>query len=463
MKLTSRVVVRSLIVMAVALASVSLLTYELVRVTGREDVDRLLRRESDQLVGGFVRALSDVTVDGPLDDPDLVGAARTALTIHPSGPQHVASITTGGSRVQATGGPDAVAALARGSTAPGQEPGSLRSIDSAAGPLRALDMAVTDATGSTIAVVTLLAPLEPSRDAATNALRRTLAAAAIALLVGGAVLVLVVRRSLRPLRELSATAADITPDTLTARVPVPETDDEVRQLATELNEMLQRLDDDDRTRRRYLAAISHEVRTPLTVAEGHLELLEREQIDPASAAATVRSELQRLHRVLDDLVDVARGVEEIDVRPGPIFLPDLFDALETRLAGSGLTDRVRLEPPLAVAFTGDQARIEQSVANLVHNAVDHNPPGTSVTITATATADSVSIAVTDDGTGIDPAILPHVREPFVTTRTTGRRRASGLGLTVVDSLTEAQHGALDLVSGPTGTVATLRYPVEPPS
>lgn len=464
MTLTTRVVVRSLTVMAIALASVAFLTYELVLVSGREDVDRFLRGESEQLLDSFTTALSDATGgDGSVGDPDLVRAARTALTIHPSGPQHVASITTGTVRVQATGGPDAVAALARGTAAPEQEPGRLRTIDTVAGPVRALDVAVTDASGSPIAVATLLAPLGPTREAATSALQRTLAGGAVALLVGGAVLTVVVRRSLRPLRELFVTAADITPDSLTARVAVPDTGDEVQQLATELNEMLQRLADDDRTRRRYLAAIAHEVRTPLTVAEGHLELLERHQIEPASAAATVRSELERLHRVFDDLIDVARGVDEIDIRPGPIFLPDLFEAIDARIGGSGLTDRVRLVPPPAVAFTGDQARIEQSVANLVNNAVDHNPPGTSVTITATATADTVTITVVDDGTGIDPTILPRVREPFVTTRTAGQRRASGLGLTVVDSLTEAQHGSLELTTGPTGTTASLTYPIESPS
>ncbi len=462
MTLTTRIVVRSLLVMALALATVSLLTYEFILVSGREDLDRFLRRESEQLLAGFVDAAAEnAGADDVLSTPEAIRTARAALTIHPSGPQHVAAITVDGTRVQANGGPPAAAALLRGDSAPARAPGTLRTIDTDIGPLRSLDVAVTDSAGNTVAVATLLAPLEPSRYAASNALSRTLFAGAIALLLAGALLTVVVRRSLRPLRDLSTTAAAITPDTLTARVAVPDTNDEVRQLAAELNEMLERLDDNDRTRRRYLAAISHEVRTPLTVAEGHLELLELDQIDASTAAATVRHELDRLRRVLDDLLSVARGTDEIDIRFGPIFLPDLFAAIATRLDALGLTERVRLAPPPSVAFTGDQARIEQSIANLIDNALDHNPPTTTVTVSAAAMPSSVALRVADTGTGIDPTILPNVREPFVTTRT-GRRRASGLGLTVVDSLTLAQGGTLDLATGPTGTTATLTYPIAAP-
>jgi two-component system, OmpR family, sensor kinase len=464
MKLTRRIVIRSLVVLALALLTVSALTYEFVRDSGRQDLDRFLRNESDQLIAGFIDAAADSAgADATLSAPEAARAARTALAVHPSGPQHVAVITVDGLRIQSSGGPPTIATLLRSDAVPAPEPGQLRTFDTDIGPIRMLELELTDRDGSAIALVTLVAPLDPSRYAATNALNRTLLAGAIALVLAGGLLTLMVRRSLQPLGALSTAAAAIHPDTLAARVPVPDTDDEVQQLATELNEMLERLNDNDRTRRRYLAAISHEVRTPLTVAEGHLELLENNQIDPATAAATVRQELDRLRRVLDDLLSVARSGDEIDIRPGPIFLPDLFAAIATRIEALGLTSRVRLDAPPAAAFTGDQARIEQSISNLISNAIDHNPPDTAVTISATATSETVSIAVIDNGTGIDPEILPKVREPFFSTRTSGQRRTSGLGLTVVDSLTEAQHGTLDLRSSPTGTTATLTYPTQPPA
>jgi two-component system, OmpR family, sensor kinase len=460
--LTTRLVARALLVMALALGGVSLLTYEFVRVSGRLDVDNVLRGETQQLGATLASEVTRAAgLDGILTPPEMERAARAALVVHPSGPRHVAAITVDGVRLQASGGPPRAAALLRGLDAPTPEPGRLRSTDTAVGPVRVLDTAVTDPSGTTLAIITVLAPLDPSRDAATGALVRTALASVIALVVGGAALALVMRRSLRPLRDLSTAAREITHDDLTARVPIPESGDEVEALARELNDMLDRIDEGDRTRLRYLAAISHEVRTPLTVAEGHLELLERQQVDPATAAATVRHELDRLSRILGDLLSVARRDDEIDIRPGPVFVPDLFAAISARINALGYTDRVRFDEPPPAAFTGDQARIEQSVLNLVQNSIDHNPPETSVTVAARAAEGSVAIEVTDDGTGIDPELLPKVLEPFVTSRPTGRRRASGLGLTVVDALTRAQHGRLDLVSSPAGTTATLTYPVDP--
>ena len=464
MKLTRRIVTRALLVMAVALGGVSVLTYELVRVSGRVDVDAFLAGEVELLGAALTDEVARAAgADGVLDAGESQAAARAALVVHPSGPRHVAAITVDGTRLQASGGPPRAAALFRGVEAPSVEPGRIRSIDTTAGPLRILETAVTDTSGNVIGVITVLSPLDPSRDAAMGALMRTALASVIALVLGGAALAIVVRRSLRPLLLVSSAASEISHDDLSARVPVPESGDEVESLALELNDMLERIDDGDRTRHRYLAAISHEVRTPLTVAEGHLELLERHHVDPVTAAATVRHELDRLGRILGDLLSVARRADGIDVRPGPVFLPDLFTDTSGRIDALGLTERVQFDPPPMVAFTGDQARIEQSLINLIQNSIDHNPAGTSVTVTARAVEESVIIDVVDDGAGIDPELLPNVLEPFVTSRPTGQRRTSGLGLTVVEALTRAQLGVLELASSPAGTVASLTYPINPPA
>ncbi len=115
-------------------------------------------------------------------------------------------------------------------------------------------------------------------------------------------------------------------------------------------------------------------------------------------------------------------------------------------------------PPAVLA--GDEARIEQSLTNLISNAIDHNPSETIVEIHARAHADdhTVRITVTDNGNGIDDELLPHVLEPFTTTRPAGRHRTTGLGLAVVDTLTRAQHGHVHIYTDPTGTAITLAYP-----
>jgi signal transduction histidine kinase len=451
--LTGRVVVRSLVVVALVIGGVAVLTYQLVRVSGRADVDRLLREEAallgDQLDAELPTAAG---LDGVLSPPEAARAARQALAVRPSSSRHVSLLTVGDVRLQSAGGPADVAALIRGSDAPVLDPGRIRSLDTAAGPVRVLDVAVVDEAGVSAVTVTVAAPLTPTRETAAAVLRRAAVAGSIGIACGAVALWLVVRQALRPLGEVSAAAKAIAPSDLAARVPVPATGDEVAELATELNEMLVRIEAADTNRSRYLAAISHEVRTPLAVAEGHLELL------GTPDAAVVRNELERLRRVLDDLMAVARGGDDIDVRSEPVFLPDLFDAVRTRLDALPYAGAVTVAAAPPIVLLGDQARIEQCLANLVANAVDHNPPGTHVTVAARGDDSTIALAVTDTGTGIDDDVLPHAFEPFVTTRPAGRGRTSGLGLSVVRALTEAQGGTARIEGGPTGTTATITFP-----
>ncbi|CAL9614935.1 Adaptive-response sensory-kinase SasA [Nocardiopsis dassonvillei] len=453
MNLTARVVLRALLVMALVIGGVALLTYEMVRVSGRADVDRLLREES-ALVGEAlgVRLPAAAGLDGVVSGPEAQRAARQALATRPSGARHVTLVSAGGVRLQSTGGPGAVATLMSGSDAPPVEPGTLRTVDSGAGPLRVMDAAVVDGDGAQVAVVTVAAPLEPSREAAGAVLASVGAAGAVGLAGGGLLLWAVVRRTLRPVREVSAAAKEVSPADLAARVPVPGSRDEIGELAGEINGMLDRIEAADADRRRYLAAISHEVRTPLAVAEGHLELLGGAEAD------VVRTELGRLRRVLEDLMAVARGGDEIDADRGPVFLPDLFDEVRSRAAALPAREAVAVEEPPPVVLLGDQARLEQCLANLVGNAVDHNPAGTRVTVSAHGSGEEVALVVADDGAGIDPEVLPRVFEPFVTTRAGGPGRIAGLGLAVVHSLVAAQGGRVEVDSGPAGTCVTITLP-----
>ncbi|MFY7066107.1 HAMP domain-containing sensor histidine kinase [Nocardiopsis changdeensis] len=453
MNLTARVVLRALLVMALVIGGVALLTYELVRVSGRADVDRLLQEEA-ALVGEALgnRLPEAAGIDGVVSGPEAQRAARQALATRPSGARHVTLVSAGGVRLQSTGGPGPVATLLSGPGAPPVEPGSLRTVDSGVGPLRVMDTAVVDGDGAQVAVVTVAAPLEPSRDAAGAVLASVGAAGAVGLAGGGLLLWAVVRRTLRPVREVSAAAKEVSPADLAARVPVPGTRDEIGELAGEINRMLDRIEGAEADRRRYLSVISHEVRTPLAVAEGHLELL------GGPEAQIVRAELVRLRRVLEDLMAVARGGDEIDAAREPVFLPDLFDEVRSRAGALPAREAVTVAEPPPEVLLGDQARLEQCLANLIGNAVDHTPEGTRVEVSAHGTGDGVALVVADDGPGIAPDVLPRVFEPFVTTRAGGGGRIAGLGLAVVRSLVAAQGGRVDLDSGPSGTSVTITLP-----
>jgi two-component system OmpR family sensor kinase len=199
------------------------------------------------------------------------------------------------------------------------------------------------------------------------------------------------------------------------------------------------------------------------VARGHLELLE--MLGPDSrktvvdTAGVAQQELDRLGRIFDDLTAINRGDTAAKTAREPVFVPDVLEALQLRTAGLDLNG-VTIEPAPPVVLIGDEDRMTQALLNLVMNAHTHTPPGTPITVDAVVEGDHLAFRVIDRGPGIEPALLPTVFDPFVTTKTKGAGRTSGLGLTVVKAVTEAQGGTVELSSGPRGTAVQLRFQLD---
>ncbi len=462
MTLTVRVVLRSLIVMALVLTAVAVLIFEIVTVWGRAETDRIARDEADRLVAIFTTEIEKSALSaGEFDQATLATDARQALASYAGGPLHLATISVGDSRLRSDTGPASLIALANSGRLPEPQPGLLRTVASAAGSLRTVDVPVQDESGNTLAVVSVLVPQAETRSATRIVLFGSIGAGLVGLVIGSIALPLVVRRSLKPLKDVTQAVEDISLADLSARVPVPDTGDEVAELATEFNRMIERIAEDEETRRRYLAAISHEVRTPLAIAEGHLEMWETlgpaEGQSASDMARTVQRELERLRRVLDDLLAVARGADDLAVRSEPVFLPDVIDALRSRITGLGHAD-IEIQAPPPDVVLGDQARIEQALLNLLKNAVEHNPEGTQVVLSTRVEGEHVVFTVADTGSGIAAELRPRVFEPFVTSRDSSADRIAGLGLAVVQSLTRAQGGTVSLDTSPAGTTIEIRLP-----
>jgi two-component system, OmpR family, sensor kinase len=458
-RLPTRLALVAVLVLGLTLAAVALLTYQLVRVSGRQSVDRALRRELAALVAGLP---GELPAGGNASTADLGLAAQRYLALHPGSDEHMLVIEVGGSRYTTREGPSDLVRLEQGNRLPDGEPGRLRTVDTPTGPVRMLTSAV-EADGQAVGTATVVGSLDDARSDASSALARVALAGAVGLVVGGTALTLVTRRALRPVSQLADAARATGGDDLSRRVPEPDRSDEPSVLAHEFNRMLDRIAADAEDRQRLLAAISHELRTPLAVARGHLEVFDG--TDSAELAAVLTTELDRMTRIVADLSVVAGGAAGgeggYDVQVGPVFVPDVLDDLRDRVAGLGLDGvTVGTAPPAVVA--ADEDRLAQSLLNLVLNATVHTPEGTHVRVTATAdgTGDGspVVLAVHDDGPGIDPSVRDRVFEPFVTTRPRrGEGRSTGLGLAVVKTLTEAQGGTVDLTTGDGGTTVALRF------
>jgi signal transduction histidine kinase len=295
--------------------------------------------------------------------------------------------------------------------------------------------------------------------------------------LGGTVLALLAglataQRAMRPIAQLTDAAREIerTRDP-TLRLPHPEADDEIEELARTLDGMLQSLDSArsetqamlDR-QREFVADASHELRTPLTSVLANLELLaeelEGEQAETAQAA--LRS-TRRMRRLVGDLLLLARADAN---RVQPHHPTDLADVLLEAASELGpMADDHELSiDARPVMVSGARDDLHRLTLNLVENAVRHTPPGTQVRAsTANENSDAV-LVVEDDGPGIPSELRDRVFERFVRGGRDGAR-GSGLGLAIVRAVAESHGGSVSLErpEAGTGTRLVIRIPVAAPS
>jgi signal transduction histidine kinase len=255
-----------------------------------------------------------------------------------------------------------------------------------------------------------------------------------------------------------------------SRVPNPGLGSEFDQLADTINELAQRLGDVEVTRRRLLADLAHEMRTPLASIEAHLEAVEDgvRRLD-AETLAVLHTGTQRLHRLADDINAVSRAEEgQLEIRPAATSSTALLTKAEAAARQAYRDKAVRLvvHAETTPDLWADPDRLGQVLGNLLDNALRHTPVGGTVTVTARMPeAGWVDLTVADTGTGIAPEVLPHIFERFYRAdpARASTEGGSGIGLTISRALVEAQGGSLTAMSdGPgQGSTFTVRLPVSP--
>lgn len=287
------------------------------------------------------------------------------------------------------------------------------------------------------------------------------AAAGLAgLVLASGVSLFLARAIARPVRRVAEAARRVA--TGGAPEPVPlEGPEELAALASSFNEMSEQLQRAREAERSFLLSVSHELKTPLTAIRGYAEALAEEAADPREAGEVLAAEAERLERLVQDLLDLARlGQRAFAVRREPVDLAAV--ALEAvrrhhrraRAFGVDLRSETA-EPAPALA---DPDRVLQVVSNLVENALRCTPRGGAVTVRARAG----EVAVADTGPGLEPEELPRAFERFFLHARYGRDRpvGSGLGLAVVKELTEAMGGTVAVESAPgRGSTFTVTLPL----
>lgn len=263
-----------------------------------------------------------------------------------------------------------------------------------------------------------------------------------ALLLVAMLIWLVVGRLLRPISWMRQTAERITETDISQRIPVRGNDD-LSALAVTVNGMLDRLESAVGAQRDLLDDVGHELRTPLTIVRGHLELMDA--ADPGDVTATralVLDELDRMRRMVDDLLTLARTEQPDFLVTEPVDVARLTD--ETLAKASGLGERRWVLEELADAeVTLDPQRIAQAWLQLAANAVQYSEPGTTVGMGSRLADGELRLWVRDEGVGIPDS----ERERVLSRKVMGRAgTGTGLGLAIVSSIVRAHGGWLDVQS-----------------
>jgi signal transduction histidine kinase len=314
-------------------------------------------------------------------------------------------------------------------------------------------------------VLVIARPLRETEETLTHLFRGLLVAGPVGLLLATLGGYLVAAAALRPVESMRRRASAISATTPGARLPVPPSRDEIRDLALTLNEMLARLEGALEHERRFVADASHELRTPLALLKAELELALRRPRSAEELRAAVGSaaeETDRLTLLAEDLLLMAQSDQDaLRLRIEPVELDQLALVTAERFAAraSGERRRIAVDVPAGTEVQADRLRLEQALRNLVDNALGHGE-GT-VTINARAVDGTTELHVLDEGRGFPPDVAAHAFERFSRGDDARTRGGSGLGLAIVEAVAHAHGGTAGISTNGRGADVWISLPARP--
>jgi signal transduction histidine kinase len=337
---------------------------------------------------------------------------------------------------------------------------SLRNIRIGSAYLRVLTVRlVDDRDNSLIGFVQTAASLRQVSNAQSTLLLVLVGGGVLSVALAALIGYLSASRALKPLKTITQTALQITrADDLSRRIPITNSGDEVGRLSAAFNETLERLENLFKAQRRFLADVSHELRTPLTAIRGNVDLLERMGTADRESLRDIRSEAERMTRLVGDLLVLAQA------ESGNLPLAKAMVSLDTMLlevarevqvlAGSV---QVGVGDIDQVTIVGDRDRLKQVILNLVTNSLKFTPEGGRITLGLARVNEWARLTVSDTGLGIPPDELTRVFDRFYRVDK-ARSRAmggAGLGLSIAQRITQMHGGRIEAASEGMGKGATF--------
>lgn len=291
--------------------------------------------------------------------------------------------------------------------------------------------------------------------------------AAYAGLVGLGAARLVVKHALADLGAVRRALAEVGEGRRDVRIAVYG-GEELATLAADVESMVGRIAAEERARRQLIAAISHDLRTPVTTLQLITEGLEDDIFEPALVGEQLRlisTHVRALGALIEDLLELSRlesGAVSWSMKQH-LQLDDLVletvEAMRVHASANRIDVRAELGERLTAA-AGNPEQLQRVLFNLLQNAIRHTPPDGSVVVRAERGAGSaIEVEVADSGTGVDPDIREHIFEPFVQgpARVSGQNGSTGLGLAIARAIVEAHGGRIWLAASDAGAGTHVRF------
>ena len=321
-------------------------------------------------------------------------------------------------------------------------------------------------------VLVVAIPLNETRQTLTRLLTIEVVVSLAVLAALAAAAWWLIKRDLRPLETMAVTADAIAAGDLARRVQPAEPRTEVGRLGLSLNTMLTRIEEAFAERaateeklRRFLADASHELRTPLTSIRGYAEVFERAKDDPEDlelAMRRIEEESKRMGVMVEELLVLARLGEGREPERLPVDLARVVDDAVSDARAAAPARDVAFVSPETVDVLGDDHQLRQVVANLLNNALRHTPEEARIRVSLRAGDGRATLAVADDGPGLEPDVAAKVFEPFFRADESRARETggAGLGLAIVAAIVEAHDGGVRLDTAPgAGATFTVTLPL----
>jgi len=279
------------------------------------------------------------------------------------------------------------------------------------------------------------------------------------------------RKALGPINEITETAEVVSAGDLTRRLKSFSQDQEIALLIRMLNKMFDRLEASFKAQQRFTADASHELRIPLTVLKGDIEVTLRRKRSPEEYEHMLRQKLEiieRMGRIVNGLLTLAKAdTGTLELHRKQVDLSLLLEEVGQQhlglFAGKSLDLELNIEDDVFV--TGDEDRLGQVVFNLLNNAYKHTPKDSTITLNLSVSGDMAVVEVKDQGEGIAPDHLPHLFDRFYRADSDRNRAAggAGLGLAITKRIIEAHEGDIEVESSSAGTCFRIRLPMTGPN